>query len=113
MAARAGLGEGAVGGAPLLADVASSTAAVDGLGNTLTILKAFVLGDAPGTATLGAERAWLFAGMIVLHAIAWRGLMGGLWRRLPDGAFALAYGSAWALALQWVAGTKAFIYFQF
>jgi alginate O-acetyltransferase complex protein AlgI len=113
VAARAGLGDAALEGAPLLAGVPATSAEVDGLGSTLTILKAFALGDAPGTATLGAGRLGLFAGLVLLHALACKGLTGGFWRRLPDGLFALAYGCAWALALQWVAGTKAFLYFQF
>ncbi len=88
-------------------------AGMDGLAHTLSILKAFVLFDSPGEQSFGASRLGLFAALASLHALAFLGLPKRLWERVPSWLFALGYGVAWAIALQGIADTQAFIYFQF
>ena len=79
-----------------------------------TVLRAFLLLDAPGQASFPG---WLWAVLLalaLLHALAQWGLRRGLWRAAPDWLFALGWGCLAALAIAAAPiGYRPFIYFQF
>jgi alginate O-acetyltransferase complex protein AlgI len=76
----------------------------------------FGMGTELAPAAAGVERAWLavLPALVGLHALAYRGVGTRAFARLPDWAFALAFGALVATLLPWVATEyRPFIYFQF
>ena len=88
-------------------------AELDGLEWSWTILKSFVGLQSSGEWSFGWGRLGIFGVLAVAHVVASRGWASAAWRRLPDWGFALAYGGLFGLAVNFVSGAKAFIYFQF
>ena len=85
-----------------------------GFENGWTVLRAFVLFDAPGTDSLGRFTILVVPALALAHWIAYRRLGHGLWRSAPRWAFAFGYGCAVAVAFAFVAtNAQPFIYFQF
>ncbi len=86
----------------------------EGATKTLTMFHIQTGLDSGGATSLSAWWLALIAGGLALHMLARRGVMRRPIESLPDWGFALAYGSAWALTLPWMAsGYTPFIYFQF
>lgn len=84
------------------------------LGSALTILRSFVLFDAPGSRSFGSGGWLLLAPLVVVHFVAYRRWTATLAQRLPDWLFAILYGILFAIALAFVPLSAApFIYFQF
>jgi hypothetical protein len=77
----------------------------------------FGLGAPPAAAIAArVDPAWalLLPVLVAAHLVAKRGVVPRVAARLPDWAFALAYGALAAAVLPWVAtGILPFIYFQF
>jgi hypothetical protein len=77
-------------------------------------LSAYVLGQTPGTRTLGTPFVWVFPLLVALHLAARHAPSRGVWRTCPRWAFAAAYGVAVGMALPFVSvDFKPFLYFQF
>jgi D-alanyl-lipoteichoic acid acyltransferase DltB (MBOAT superfamily) len=77
-----------------------------------------MLGIAFGLRAPGADAIsiWWFVLLLVCLAVHWLNYRNEDRRplaRVPDWAYALGYGAAWALVVPWAAGYKPFIYFQF
>ena len=65
------------------------------------------------TSASDASRLWIVVGLAVVHVVASRGWAGAFWRALPSWGFALVYGALFGLAVNFISGAQAFIYFQF
>lgn len=79
-----------------------------------TLLRAFVLLDGEGTLTLDPRLAVLFVALAAVHWLASRWSLERGVHRLPEPAFAVAYGAATALVVAFLPlRTEPFIYFQF
>ena len=79
-----------------------------------TITKAYVFWDTPGEAVLGDRLGWVFAGLVVIHWIAYRRWFAGWWQRMPRLVFAGFYGVAAALLFTLThPQAQPFVYFQF
>ena len=79
-----------------------------------TILKSFVLFQAPGTDLLGDRLGWLLLALTLIHYVNYKGWLQGWWRRLPTMTFTTGYATASALVLSMVHATaEPFVYFQF
>jgi alginate O-acetyltransferase complex protein AlgI len=77
-----------------------------------------MLGIAFGLHAPGADAIsiWWFVLLLVCLAVHWLNYKTEdrpRLARVPDWAYALGYGAAWALVVPWAAGYKPFIYFQF
>ncbi|HED66473.1 MAG TPA: MBOAT family protein [Planctomycetes bacterium] len=85
-----------------------------GWDHTWTALRSFLLFESPGSKDFGTTVLWLFPIFVGLHWLSYRRVFAGFWRRLPDSAFALAIGAAFAMVQPFVAiHAEPFIYFQF
>jgi len=78
------------------------------------MLRAWVTGTSAGVMGIGINPWPLIAGLLVLHALAWRVRPERAVEALPAPAFAAAYGLAWSVALALLpVEVRPFIYFQF
>jgi alginate O-acetyltransferase complex protein AlgI len=85
-----------------------------GFDRALEVARSFVLFQAEGEASLGAERLWIFVALAVVHWLSRTVGVEGIGRRLPSWGFAIAYGFLAAVALSLIpASFTPFIYFQF
>ncbi len=79
-----------------------------------TCLKAFVIFQSPGQATLGPELLWWLPPMILAHWIMYRRPIEERVEQVPNWACAIGYGLATFFALLFLRfGYSQFIYFQF
>ena len=87
--------------------------AVD-LPKAVVIVRGFVLLHSNGVETLNTRMWWLLGGLALVHWLNYRRVFATWWRRLPELAFAAAYGAGWAIILLFTpAQYVPFIYFQF
>jgi alginate O-acetyltransferase complex protein AlgI len=78
------------------------------------VLSAFLTLDGQGARLLGDRLPWLFAGLVLLHALAARRVARPVIERAPGALFACAYGVAWALVITLTdPQAQPFVYFQF
>ena len=86
----------------------------EGYEGTMQIYRTFLGIDPGGPRGVDTGWAWFFVGAAVVHWVFYKRWLNARLTALPDWAFALLYGAAWAAALPWVAtGYRPFIYFQF
>jgi D-alanyl-lipoteichoic acid acyltransferase DltB (MBOAT superfamily) len=78
------------------------------------IVRRFVFLRGHGRQTLDLRLWWLLGGLAFVHWLNYKKVFATWWRRLPDPAFAAAYGAGWAVVLLFIpAHYVPFIYFQF
>ncbi|WP_448570556.1 MBOAT family O-acyltransferase [Trichothermofontia sp.] len=86
----------------------------DSLPKALTILHAFVLGQAAGFQQIPMTAFLLLGGLAIAHWGHYRGWGRGWWQQLSPWQFALSYGLSFALLMPFIPPDyKPFIYFQF
>ena len=88
-----------------------------GLGDSATVVRAFLLFSADGNQSLGPDVLWLLPSLAVVHSLAWRRSQAPTragWRAWPAWTFAIGYGLLTAVVVAFVpVGSTPFIYFQF
>ncbi len=78
------------------------------------VIKSTLLLQASGPETLPFHLVTALVGLWVVHLLACRGVLDAYLPRLKRYSFAVAYGAAWAIALNLIySGERPFIYFQF
>jgi hypothetical protein len=77
-------------------------------------MRTFALLGEGGPRLIGDRLVWVLAGLAVVHAVSYKGLLRGWWQRLPAPAFAGLYGVLVSATLSMMhTHAEPFVYFQF